>query len=185
MHKIFIALTSGAALLLAGGAYAQDSTPETGVDLVTATATFMDADGNELGDMTLTETEEGVTIAGVLSGIPEGEHGFHIHETGSCDPSTGFESAGGHFNPTDAEHGFENPDGPHAGDMRNQMASADGEFVVNVNNDMVGLSEGRDGHLFDEDGSALMVHSGSDDYMTDPGGDAGDRIACAVIEPMP
>lgn len=159
-------------------ALAQDNA----MDLKTAEATFVDTDGNELGTVTLTGTEEGVTIAGTLEGIPEGEHGFHVHETGNCDPANGFESAGGHFAPRGNEHGFDNENGPHAGDMRNQTADADGQLVLNVNNDMVSLTEGDEGHLLDEDGSALMVHANADDDQTDPGGNSGDRIACAVIE---
>lgn len=163
-------------LLLTGTAIAQET------ELTVAEATFVDIEGNEIGTVTLTETEEGVTIAGTLEGIAEGEHGFHIHETGDCDPATNFESAGSHFAPRGNEHGFDNPNGPHAGDMRNQTAGADGQLVLNVNNDMVSLTEGEEGNLFDEDGSALVVHSGPDDYMTDPSGNSGDRIACAVIE---
>lgn len=146
-----------------------------------AEAAFIDTQQQELGTLTLTGGADGVTISGTIEGIPPGEHGFHIHETGNCDVSTSFESAGGHFNPTGNQHGFDNPDGPHAGDMRNQTADADGRLAVDVTNDMVSLTEGEEGYLLDDDGSALMVHSGPDDYVTDPGGDAGDRIACAVI----
>jgi superoxide dismutase, Cu-Zn family len=162
-------------LAMAASAFGQEQ-------LVVAEATFINTDGEEIGTVTLTQTEEGVTIAGTVEGIPEGEHGFHIHETGECDPAAGFESAGGHFAPRGNQHGFENPDGPHAGDMRNQTADAEGQLVLNVNNDMVSLEQGDEAHLLDEDGSALMIHAQADDYRTDPGGDAGDRIACAVIE---
>lgn len=183
MHKMSLAVTAATALLLAGPAMAQNAVPADGDAAATATATFMDLEGNELGQLTLTETAGGVQITGTVSRIPNGQRGFHIHETGDCDASTGFESAGGHFNPTGAQHGHENPEGPHAGDMPNQTAGAEGEMVVDVTNPMVSLLEGRPGYLFDADGSALMIHSGADDYRTDPGGNAGDRIACAVIEP--
>lgn len=162
--------------LLTGAAVGQET------ELTVAEASFVDVDGNEIGTVTLTETEEGVTIAGTLEGIAEGEHGFHIHETGACDPATNFETAGSHFAPRGNEHGFDNPNGAHAGDMRNQTAGADGQLVLNVNNDMVSLTEGEEGYLLDKDGSALVVHSGPDDYSTDPSGNSGDRIACAVIE---
>lgn len=154
-----------------------------GTELTLAEASVINTEGDEIGTLTLTETEEGVTIAGVLEGIPEGEHGFHIHETGECDAADGFKSAGGHFAPRGNQHGFDNADGPHAGDMRNQIAGADGQLALNVNNDMVSLTEGDEGYLLDDDGSALVVHAGPDDYETDPSGNSGDRIACGVIEP--
>lgn len=175
--KTSLAALSCGLLLAAAPALAQDAAN----DLKTAEATFIDLEGMEIGTVTLTQTEEGVTIAGVLEGVPAGEHGFHVHETGKCDASDGFKSAGGHFAPRGNQHGFDNPEGPHAGDMRNQTADESGQLALNVNNDMISLTEGDEGYLMDEDGSALMVHAGADDYVTDPSGDAGDRIACAVI----
>lgn len=115
-----------------------------------------------------------------LSGMAPGEHGFHIHETGSCEQPD-FESAGGHYNPTDANHGMDDPEGPHAGDMKNIEVSEDGTVNTEVTADMVTLEEGQDNTLFTEDGTALVIHSGADDYETQPSGDAGDRIACGVI----
>lgn len=180
--KTSLAMLTCAALLGAAiPALAQDNADA----LTTAEATFIDAEGAEIGTITLTQTEEGVTIAGTLEGIPEGEHGFHVHETGDCDSAGGFESAGGHFNPTGNEHGLKNENGPHAGDMANQTVDAGGQLVLNVNNDMVSLTEGEEGFLLDDDGSALVVHSGPDDNTTDPDGNAGDRIACGVIEATP
>ncbi|HEV7346030.1 MAG TPA: superoxide dismutase family protein [Devosia sp.] len=176
MKTAFLAL-SCATLLATGPALAG------AMDLTVAEAVVIDAEGNELGTLSLTQTEEGVTIAGVLDGIPEGMHGFHYHETGVCDPATGFESAGGHLAPRGNQHGFEDPEGPHAGDMYNQAANADGQMDLNVNNDMVSLLDGEEGNLLDEDGSAVMIHANADDYSTDPGGDSGARIACGVIEP--
>lgn len=176
--KTALAALTCAMLLGAAPGVAQDVE----LDLAVAEATFMDVDGNELGTATLSQTEQGMKIAGVLEGVPEGEHGFHIHETGACDPAGGFESAGGHFAPRGNEHGFDNPNGPHAGDMRNQTAAADGKLVLDVTNDMVSLTEGEESYLLDEDGSSLMIHANADDYETDPGGNSGDRIACAVIE---
>jgi len=177
MKKTTIALL--ASLALTGAAAAQDTNPG-------ATADFVDAEGNEIGAVTLLQTEEGVNITGALEmGIPEGEHGFHIHETGDCDPSTAFESAGDHFDVASHQHGFDNPQGPHSGDIHNIMADADGRAVVEVTNDMVSLVEGEDGYLFDDDGSALVVHADPDDYVTDPSGNSGDRIACAVVEAAP
>jgi Cu-Zn family superoxide dismutase len=177
LMKTALAALTCAMLIGATPALAQDAD----LDLAAAEATFIDADGNELGTATLSQTEQGLEIAGVIEGLPEGEHGFHIHETGECDPADGFESAGGHFAPNGNEHGFDNPDGPHAGDMRNQTVAADGKLVLDVTNDLVSLTEGEEAYLLDDDGSALIIHANADDYQTDPGGNSGDRIACAVV----
>src|SRR5690606_11945130 len=100
-------------------------------------------------------------------------------ETGECTPPD-FTSAGGHFNPTAAQHGLENPDGPHAGDMPNIEVGADGTASVTVENDRITLSEGPNS-ILDADGSALMIHASADDNVSDPAGNAGARIACGVI----
>jgi Cu-Zn family superoxide dismutase len=150
-----------------------------------AMATFIDAEGASVGSVTLTQSDNTVTIAGELTGIPAGEHGFHFHMTGECDPAVAFESAGEHFNPTDHQHGMENPEGPHAGDLMNITAGEDGTVAVELTTDMISLTESDDdpASVFDEDGTALVVHADPDDMVTDPSGNSGDRIACAVIEP--
>lgn len=146
-----------------------------------AEATFRNQQGQEVGRAMLTQTAGGVLIEMELSNIPEGEHGFHIHETGACDAADGFKSAGGHFEPARHQHGYMAADGPHAGDMPNQFAGSDGRLAANVLNSNVTLSDGPTSVL-DADGSAIIVHAKPDDYASQPTGDAGDRIACAVIE---
>src|SRR5699024_7499207 len=101
--------------------------------------------------------------------------------SGACE-TPDFESAGDHYNPTDANHGFDDPDGPHAGDLENIEVSEDGTVSAERTADMVTLEEGQDNTLFTEDGTALVIHSEADDYESQPSGDAGDRIACGVIE---
>ncbi len=145
-----------------------------------ATATLKDTDGKEVGTVEFTQTPDGVLLKGNLTGIAAGERAFHIHETGKCEPP--FKSAGGHFNPDDDSHGFMTEDGPHAGDMPNLFIPKSGELTFQVYNDNVSLEDGEDGYLFDDDGSALIIHAGADDYKSQPSGDAGDRIACGVIE---
>lgn len=152
---------------------------------VTATGTFINAAGEEVGTITLTAMDESVHITGEVTGIPAGEHGVHFHEVGDCDATTQFESAEGHFNPGENQHGLENPEGPHAGDMTNQTASEDDVLTIDFHSPLVSLTEGAEGYLFDADGTALVVHADSDDQMTDPSGNSGDRIACAVIEAGP
>ena len=146
-----------------------------------ATATFVNTDGEEIGTAELTQTPNGVLINVDVDGLSAGEHGFHIHETGACDPSDGFESAGGHY-AGGMEHGYLVEGGPHPGDMPNQFVGEDGKLRAHAFNEHVSLEDDGDNPLFDDDGSALMVHSGADDYESQPSGDAGDRIACAVIE---
>lgn len=165
-----IALTLAAFSLLSLPAMAQQQG---------ATAVLMDLSGTTLGTLTLTEMDGGVHISGELSGVPNGEHGFHIHETGTCDAAGKFESAGAHFEPGDHQHGSENPQGPHAGDLSNIEADDDGNATVEIHNMSVQLTAES---LLDADGAAIVLHADPDDYKTDPSGNSGDRIACAVIE---
>lgn len=134
------------------------------------------------GDASFTETDEGVEIQVTpreFMAAADGKHGLYIHTTGACTPD--FSAAGGHFNPTGAEHGLENPNGPHAGDLPNLTVDADGNAMYQEMNTIITLEEGETA-LMDADGSALVIHAGPDDMMTDPSGESGDRIACGVIE---
>lgn len=169
--KITTLLAPAAILFLAAPAYSQE-----------AIASFIDSQGAEIGSVTLTHGDGGVTIEGELTGVAAGEHGFHFHAVGDCDPASAFESAGDHFNPTDHQHGLENPQGPHAGDLPNVTAAEDGIVAIDLTTDMISLTEGDPAYVFDADGTALVVHADPDDMVTDPAGNSGDRIACAVIE---
>jgi len=139
------------------------------------------ADGAVVGHATLTALPDGgVHLDAQLDGIAPGTHGFHIHETGSCDASTGFKSAGGHL-AGDRKHGFLVEGGPHPGDMPNIHVPASGSLRVEVVNTRVALGTDGDGALLDADGAALLIHAGADDYTSQSAGDAGERIACAEI----
>jgi Cu-Zn family superoxide dismutase len=145
----------------------------------TAKANFINMAGEQNGTATLTQTPDGVLIEIEAKGLPAGEWvGFHVHETGTCDHQTGHDSAGGHFNPTGAEHGYLAANGPHAGDMPNQQVGTDGTLRAQVFNSMVTLDGGENAIR----GKSLMIHGGKDDYKSQPSGDAGNRQACAVIE---
>lgn len=142
-----------------------------------ATAKMVGPDGKDMGTVTLTQTPSGVMINANLTNLSPGGHGFHIHEKGSCSPD--FKAAGGHYNPDGKEHGLNNPSGHHAGDMPNIFVNADGTVQVEILNAAVTLGDGN-GTLFDEDGSAFIVHEKPDSHAADPG--AGGRVACGVIE---
>jgi len=145
-----------------------------------AQAEVRDAQGSSLGVVELRSADFGVILSGILTGLSPGEHGFHIHETGSCEPPT-FESAGSHFEPAGRQHGFHNPEGPHAGDLRNLVVSEDGSALVDTADSLVTLRDGANA-LLDGDGAALVVHPNPDDYRTQPSGGSGEPIACGVIE---
>ncbi|MFB4164362.1 superoxide dismutase family protein [Alteribacillus sp. JSM 102045] len=149
------------------------------------TVTLMNGEENEIGTANLEETDKGIKVLLEASDLPENsDHGFHIHETGECE-APDFESAGDHFNPDDSDHGFESEDGPHAGDLPNITTNENGqaseEFVV----EDVTFESGQEHSLLDENGTALVIHEEADDYESQPSGDAGDRLACGVIEEQP
>ena len=145
----------------------------------TAKASLKDASGKDVGTVQLRQTPHGVLLKMSLKGVAPGEHAFHIHAVGKCEPP--FTSAGGHFNPASKKHGMEAAEGSHAGDMPNLHIPANGELTIDIANPMISLVKGRPNSVFDADGSAIVIHAAADDYKSDPAGNAGDRIACGVI----
>jgi Cu-Zn family superoxide dismutase len=144
-----------------------------------AYAELKDRDGKSVGIATFREVADGVVIDVDAKGLTPGLHAVHVHTVGKCE-GPAFTSAGGHFNPAQKKHGLKSPEGPHAGDMPNMYVAKDGVGRFEVLADNITLKSG-DRSVFDADGSALVIHAGADDNMTDPTGNSGDRVACGVI----
>ncbi len=143
-----------------------------------ARAELRDVDGRVVGTATFTQTAHGVIVAADLAGLAAGLHAMHVHDVGRCEPP--FTTAGGHYNPGLRLHGVKNRNGYHAGDLPNFTAPATGSTRVEVISQSFTLGPGLT-TLFDLDGSSIMIHSQADDYESDPGGNAGTRLACGVI----
>ncbi len=146
---------------------------------LTARAVLMSVDGKEVGTVLLTQTKAGVRLRVSVNDLSPGEHGFHIHAVGKCEPP--FTSAGPHFNPNERKHGLRSRQGHHAGDMRNLRVLKNGKATATLTNADVTLEKGKPNSLFKEDGTSMVVHANADDQLTDPAGNSGDRIACGVI----
>jgi superoxide dismutase, Cu-Zn family len=144
-----------------------------------AKADIKDAKGKSVASATLTQTQAGVLIRLAIKGLPAGERAVHIHAVGKCEAP--FTSAGPHFNPGNHKHGIMSG-AAHAGDMPNLHIPQSGELTVEILNAAVTLDKGKPNSLFDDDGSAMVIHAKPDDYKSDPAGDAGDRIACGIIQ---
>jgi Cu-Zn family superoxide dismutase len=148
-----------------------------GASMQMTEAPIRNAQGATVGTVMLHAVPGGTQVMVRASGLTPGNHGTHLHTVGRCD-APDFTTAGPHWNPTSKEHGMENPRGWHQGDLPNLTVGADGtgtlEFIVPV---PYGPGQG----MMDADGSALVIHAGADDMRTDPAGNSGARIACAVI----
>lgn len=135
--------------------------------------------GDSLGTIKVSEQSEGVKLEVLLEGLPPGEHGLHIHETGKCD-APDFKSAGNHFNPDDKQHGLLHPEGAHAGDLPN-IISEDGRVDAELMAPQLTLKSEKKNSLLGKEGTAIVITEGKDDGMTQPAGESGQRIACGEI----
>ena len=144
-----------------------------------ATGTLHSANGAVAGSVVIVAAGDAVTISIAAVGLTTGAHGIHLHAVGTCD-APGFASAGSHLNPHGKQHGSANPAGSHLGDLPNLIVGADGTGAITAK---LGDSTAEiEAALYDADGTALVIHASSDDYLTDPSGNSGPRIACAVLQ---
>lgn len=148
-------------------------------DVTSLTADVRDSAGMTRATATASPLGDGIRVQVAATNMAPGAYGAHIHTTGRCDPP-GFESAGGHWNPTNQQHGKDNPQGMHKGDLPNLMVGTDGRGTMEINIPGVSLA-GAGPRLMDADGAALVIHASADDYRTDPSGNSGARIACGVF----
>jgi Cu-Zn family superoxide dismutase len=169
-----IGLVAGA-MLLAGSTSVFAQAPGASADVKMA-------NGDAVGMATFTQESGGVRLKGQFKGLTPGDHGIHVHAVGKCD-GPDFMTAGAHYNPTNKQHGLNNPQGSHAGDMVNLTAASDGSGTIDYLLKDVTLGSGT-GSLFGPDGTALVIHAMPDDEMTDPSGNSGGRIACGLIARM-
>jgi len=139
---------------------------------------LINASGQSIGTVRAWQTAGGVTFRINARGLSHGVHGVHVHAVGKCEPPD-FASAGPHWNPTGKKHGMNNPAGPHSGDLPNVVVAANGVLGATLV-----LSAANMSSLIDADGAALVIHAAADDNVTDPSGNSGARIACAVLQPV-
>jgi len=129
------------------------------------------------GNVTFTAMPNGVHAVGEVRGLaPGSEHGFHIHEKGDC--GNNGDASGGHFNPAGTKHGMFGAPTSHAGELPSLRADASGVARFDVELQAVTLGTGAANDII---GRALIVHRDRDDYTTQPSGNSGPRVACAVI----
>ena len=147
---------------------------------------LINASGQAIGEVRAWQTTGGVSFRIDAAGLPHGVHGLHVHAVGRCDAPE-FQTAGPHWNPANRKHGLSNPEGSHAGDLRNVTVAANGVIgeTVTLSGASLTAPAGTPGAMLDADGAALVIHAAADDNVTDPSGNSGARIACAVLQPTP
>lgn len=161
---------------------ATEETIEVGTDpeMASLQIEMYNSDSELVGTATFDESEEGVMLHLNLEDVPAGEFGMHIHEVGEATPPS-FEDTGDHFNPTDAEHGFDSEDGHHLGDLPNLEVPENGVVNETIEIPEVSLLPDAEYTLSTEEGTSLIIHTEPDDYESQPSGEAGERMIGGII----
>jgi len=141
-------------------------------------AMILDRQGTQVGTARMFSLGGDVTLNVSFTGLAAGDHAVHLHTAGDCSAGD-FTSAGGHLNPGSSQHGTLNPQGAHLGDLPNVAIAADGSGTMSTI--LRGTITAIENDVFDADGTAIVVHEGADDYLSDPAGAAGSRVACGVV----
>ena len=158
--------------LIGSGLLAGCATPDQLGPVGGQSVPLVNSAGASIGAVQAEQRAGGTYLRIAVQDLTPGEHGLHLHAVGRCD-GPDFKSAGAHWNPAGRQHGHLNPLGAHAGDLPNLTVSSNGHGALNF------LVAGHE--LADADGTSLVIHAKPDDYKTDPSGNSGDRIACAVL----
>lgn len=180
-HTLAVSLTraciSGLLISLAGCTFApDDATWQDVAPINRAVAVLHPTQGYDVaGQVTFVNVAGVFEINGEFRGLTPGQHGIHIHEFGDCSAADGT-SAGGHFNPDEVRHGGPDSAVRHVGDLGNIVADSTGTATIDAVDARIAF-RGRNSII----GRAVIVHAGPDDFVSQPSGDAGDRIACGVI----
>ena len=174
MKKLFLLALVGTALVFPATSKAQTAS--------SASAKIINNNGEQIGVADLLPGPHGVVLRVHVANVTPGEHGIHLHSVGTCEDTDSFKKSGGHLKSGEQSHGYLNSNGYEEGDLPNLYVSE------NKVGDMQTLVEnvffyGSPASIFDDDGTAIVIHESADDQITQPIGNSGQRIACGVFKP--
>merc|ERR1712215_218189 len=124
------------------------------------------------------DSEKDTMFMGNISNLPQGKHGFHVHQKG--DLGNQCKDAGGHYNPENKTHGDLGAQERHEGDFGNIVSDEDKTARVMITSKNTDLNK-----LI---GRALVVHDKEDDLglkgteESKGTGSAGARLDCCIID---